>query len=323
MIWLGCLAACSAPEPSLISGNTMGTTYSVTIVDDIEKNSVQSEIEVKLEHINSLMSTYIEDSEISRFNRHNSEEPFEVSPEVIEVLEMALEISEMSGGKFDVTIGPLVNLWGFGPVEGLQEVPSSIEIEEALARVGMNNLEIAEHSLSKKGDIYVDFSAIAKGYGVDQIAQLLEDRGIENYLVEIGGELRARGLNRRGQRWRIAVEKPALLNRVPYKVLEVKNMSMATSGDYRNYFEADGQHFSHTIDPDTGYPVRHNVVSVTVLHPQAAYADGLATAINVLGADAGLEMAEKHNLAVLVILNSEAGLIERYSSEFSQYMNKP
>jgi thiamine biosynthesis lipoprotein len=201
-------------------------------------------------------------------------------------------------------------------------VPSTDEIEKALSRVGMNKLSLQGNQLTKLNDTYVDLSAIAKGFGVDEIAALLDKRALRNYLVEIGGELRARGNNDRGQLWRIAVEKPDVTQRSPFKAVNVQDQAMATSGDYRNYFEIDGHRYSHTLDPTTGYPVDHNVVSVTVVSGQTAMADGLATAINVMGADAGLAMAEQHDLAVLVIIKTRDGFVERYSSAFAASVQK-
>jgi thiamine biosynthesis lipoprotein len=303
----------------------MGTTYSVKIVTDVsslDKERIASEIQARLDEINGLMSTYLPDSELSRFNRAEVGVPFELSEEMRQVLEMAYQINLMSSGKFDVTVGPLVNLWGFGPDPGYQVVPPVSEIENALARVGMNNLSLKGNRLTKLKDTYVDLSAIAKGFGVDEIAALLDQRKLKDYLVEIGGELRARGLNDRGQLWRIAVEKPDVNQRTPFKAVNVRDQAMATSGDYRNYFEIDGQRYSHTLDPTTGYPIDHSVASVTVMAARTAMADGLATAIHVMGAQAGLAMAEQHNLAVLVIIKTDDGFAERYSSTFEASLQK-
>ena len=185
----------------------------------------------------------------------------------------------------------------------------------------MQYLQISSEMVNKTEAVYVDLSAIAKGYGVDAIAQLLNTKGIENYLVEIGGELRASGVNDKGRYWRIAIEKPDVLQRTPYKALELKNSAMATSGDYRNYFEVDGNRYSHTISPISGRPIVHNVASVTVIDPSTAMADGYATAINVMGVDAGMKMSEKLNLAVLMIIKTENGFEERYSSQYKVLFN--
>ena len=320
------LAGCSDSSTSLITGNTMGTTYSVKIVTQDEnppdEEALKEEIDRRLLRINNLMSTYLSDSELSRFNQSPVGERFEISAETEEVLRMAREIHKMSGGKFDVTVGPLVNLWGFGPEPGNRKVPSEADIESTKARVGMDKLLLDDGGLTKEVNIYLDLSAIAKGFGVDELTRLLDERGYENYLVEIGGELRAHGKNERHLPWRIAVEKPDSLQRTPFQAIEVTNMAMATSGDYRNYFEVDGKRYSHTINPLTGFPIDHNVASVTVLSTQTAMADGLATAIIVMGADAGLSMAEEYNLAVLLILKHPDGFVERYTSAFEPYMSQ-
>ena len=228
----------------------------------------------------------------------------------------------MSGGKFDVTVGPLVNLWGFGPVPGEQTVPALIDIQRTLARVGMDKLELDATGITKHADLYVDLSAIAKGFAVDELADLLIDQGIGDYLIEIGGELRASGKNARGRPWRIAIELPDVSRRMPYKAIDITDMAMATSGDYRNYFAVDGKRYSHTIDPHSGFPINNSVASVTVLAKSTAMADGLATAINVMGVDAGLAMAERHKLPVLVIIKSEDKFVERYTSAFEPYTSE-
>ena len=316
------LTACSPKAPTFLAGATMGTTYSVKISDSIEDSEdLQNQIDAQLQRINDLMSTYIPDSELSKFNQSEIDIPFPLSRENAEVFAMAKKIHEESNGQFDVTIGPLVNLWGFGPNKTDMLVPSNEEIEAAKSRVGMQYLQISSEMVNKTEAVYVDLSAIAKGYGVDAIAQLLNTKGIENYLVEIGGELRASGVNDKGRYWRIAIEKPDVLQRIPYKTLELKNSAMATSGDYRNYFEIDGNRYSHTISPISGRPIIHNVASVTVIDPSTAMADGYATAINVMGVDAGMNMSEKLNLAVLIIIKTENGFEERYSSQYKALIN--
>ncbi|MFT5209148.1 MAG: thiamine biosynthesis lipoprotein [Flavobacterium sp.] len=316
------LTACSPQSPTLLTGSTMGTTYSIKISDAIEDTEVlQNQIDALLLRINNLMSTYISDSELSKFNQSEMDIPFSLSTENVEVFAMAEKIHEQSKGQFDVTIGPLVNLWGFGPKKTEMLVPGNEEIETAKNSVGMQYLQISSDRVSKTKAVYVDLSAIAKGYGVDMIAELLNRKGIENYLVEIGGELRAKGVNDQGRYWRIAIEKPDVMQRIPYKSLELKNLGMATSGDYRNYFEVDGSRYSHTISPISGRPITHNVASVTVIDPSTAMADGYATAINVMGVDAGMKMSEELNLAVLMIIKTENGFEERYSSQYKVLIN--
>ena len=288
----------------------------------LDKTKIGSEIEAELKRINSLMSTYDENSELSQFNRFQGKGLFPVSPETLEVLRLSGSVHDHSDGAFDVTVGPLVNLWGFGPGPSRDSIPADEEIEAARHRTGFGLLQIDDDGLRKDSDLYLDLSAIAKGYAVDRVALILEAGDIRNYLVEIGGELRARGQNDRGNPWTIAVEKPNSLSRSIFRTIPLRDMSMATSGDYRNYFEVDGKRYSHTIDPRTGRPITHNVASVTVLAASAAVADGYATAINVLGVEKGLSLARQLDLAVLVLVKQEDGFIERSSPALDDYLDQ-
>jgi len=315
------LGGCDQAQQVAIFGNTMGTTYSIKVISaDIDQANLSAEIETRLREINGLMSTYMPDSELSRFNQSPTNEWFAVSAETIEVLEMAADIYRLSDGSFDVTVGPLVNLWGFGPNPKPDQVPGAKQVTETLETIGFEHLQIRADALRKDVDLYVDLSAIAKGYAVDQLAELLDGHGIQHYLVEIGGELRSKGANAQEEPWRVAVELPESNQRMPYRIVELMDMGMATSGDYRNYFERNGVRYSHTIDPATGYPIHHNLASVTVLAPSAALADGLATAINVMGADRGLALAEAQGLAVFVILKQDTGFEAQYSTAFGPYL---
>ncbi|MCZ6502833.1 MAG: FAD:protein FMN transferase [Gammaproteobacteria bacterium] len=323
LLLLPILFACERESLFVISGPTMGTSYTVKIVgEDLDRGKLRSQIEVELQRINGLMSTFDENSELSKFNRFPVSSPFTVSAAILEVLMLSSEIFDHSGGAFDVTVGPLVNLWGFGPEPSRDTVPGDEEIEAAKQRTGFALLQIQDGRLLKKRNIYVDLSAIAKGYAVDQLALILQKEDVTNYLIEIGGELKASGRNDQGNPWTIAVEVPDNLNRSVFRTLELRNISMATSGDYRNYFEVDGERYSHTIDPRTGRPITHNVASVTVLDPSAAIADGYATAINVLGVEEGLNLAQAQNLAVLVIIKTEDGFKERTSLALDVYLNE-
>jgi FAD:protein FMN transferase len=315
------LGSCDQSRQVVISGNTMGTTYTVKIIAvGVDEEHLKTEVETRLQQINNLMSTYIPESELSRFNLSPAGEWFHASPETLSVLRMAADIYQLSEGSFDVTVGPLVNLWGFGPNPGPDQVPAAGLIAETLAGIGFRHLQISEDALRKNVSLYVDLSAIAKGYAVDELARLLESHDLQHYLVEIGGELRGKGINAQGKPWRVAVELPASHQRMPFRVVELDGMAMATSGDYRNYFEREGVRYSHTIDPATGYPITHNLASVTVLASSTALADGLATAINVMGAERGLALAEAQALAVFVILKQENGFEARYSTAFAPYL---
>lgn len=312
------LVACSQPEsPLVLNGSTMGTTWSARIVGEVDEAALQSAIEAELLAVNAAMSTYLPDSEISRFNRAPVGEWFPVSAPMVETTRLAARLFEDSGGKLDVTVGPLVNLWGFGPTPTDDQVaPPADEIAAARARVGMEHVGIRDDALRRRSDIYLDLSSIAKGYGVDRMAAIVEAAGASDYLVEIGGELRGRGVNERGTPWRIAIERPDIGSRAPFETVPLSDMAIATSGDYRNYHEIDGERYSHLIDPTTGRPIRNRVASVTVLAPTCAEADGYATAISIMGADAGLAMAEAKELPVFVIIKGDDGFETRYTTPF-------
>jgi len=241
---------------------------------------------------------------------------------LFEVLKTAQNISEISQGAFDISIAPLVNLWGFGPDEITYTVPEASKIKQQLNQIGYQHLLLSDEADKIKKmipSLILDLSALAKGYAVDQVALLLEKSNISSYLVEIGGEIRLKGKNINEQLWRIAIEKPVSDNRVIQKVLPISDIAMATSGDYRNYFEKNGIRFSHTIDPRTGYPVTHKLASVTILSENTMEADALATAIMVLGPDDGYQLAEKKQIAALFLIKKGAGYEEKSTSEFINY----
>jgi thiamine biosynthesis lipoprotein len=239
---------------------------------------------------------------------------------VIRVFLLAQEVSEASGGAFDVTVGPIVNTWGFGPVKQARP-PTDAEIAAARADVGYRLLAIdaAAGTIAKaRPDMYADLSAIAKGFGVDQVARALDARGIGRYMVEVGGEVRVRGTNAAGVPWQVGIERPDETVQRAQLVVPMANVSMATSGDYRNYFEKDGRRFSHEIDPTTGHPIRHRLASVTVLAPECAFADAYATALLVLGPERGYALALKKGLAAYFIeRRPEGGFAERQTPAFA------
>jgi thiamine biosynthesis lipoprotein len=314
------LAACGPVEPILITGNTMGTTYSVKVIDEVDAVGLTEKIEERLVEVNELMSTYLPNSEISRINQLPVGELLPVSPENLRMLKVARLLYQQSEGKFDITLGPLVRLWGFGPDPIKTVVPESADIAAALGMLGLESIEIIDGRLRKTQPVELDFSAIAKGYGVDELARLVSESGAQNYLVEIGGELRASGRNQNGALWRIGIEKPDAGIRSALTAIPLNNLAMATSGDYRNYFEADGVRYSHTIDPTTGYPITHNVVSVTVLAETTTLADGYATAIDVMGVEAGMALANRQNLPIFVILRNGSEFTTQSSVAFDKYM---
>ncbi len=310
-----------------ISGPTMGTTFQVKIVQNnitLDIDVLEREINTRLEEVNRQMSTYQDNSEITQFNRSRSTDWFAVSSDFAYVLHVAREISTWSDGAFDVTIGPLVNLWGFGPNAIPERVPPPDSIQAAKTLIGYKKIrvDLSAPAIKKESpEIYCDLSAIAKGFGVDRIASYLDSLGINHYFIEIGGELRTKGHNHLGQLWRIGIASPAGQGELQ-KALALNNLSMATSGDYHNYFERDGVRYSHTIDPRTGRSITHTLASVSVLHKSCAYADGLATAINVMGPETGFAFAEKHNLAVFMIVRQGDGFVEKMTFGFEKMLRE-
>ena len=313
-------------QPVLLQGKTMGTTFSVKLFptrDELTQLSLFEMVNDELIRINQLMSTYIPDSELSRLNQAKAGQAFTLSPDNVEVLTEAMRLNEISAGAFDVTVGPLVNLWGFGPQGRVTKQPEASLIEESRAWVGADKIQLQGSVAVKSHDkTYIDFSSIAKGYAVDRVAELLEQQGITSYLVEVGGEMRLKGLKPDGKAWTVAVEKPVSNRREVQLIFSPGDMGMATSGDYRNYFEENGIRYSHSIDPVTAKPITHKLASVTILHKSAATADALATAINVMGPVKGIEFAEKHQIAAYMIVKTDDGFAEVLSSQFEELIDK-
>jgi thiamine biosynthesis lipoprotein len=301
----------------------MGTLYNIKIAElprGTTRQELASYIEAELDRINDQMSTYRPESEISRFNRHEAEHWLEVSPETAQVVHEALLMSEVTGGAFDITVAPLVNLWSFGPENRDQRVPTDQEIRTAMTRVGYRHVQvrISPPALRKlKDDIQINLAAIAKGFGVDQIAGLLERTGISGYIVEIGGEIRAHGSKPGGSSWTVGIETPTESRFGIQEALPLNNGALATSGDYRNFFKADGKRYSHTIDPRTGRPVEHDLASVTVIADNCMKADAWATALMVLGPEKGYQFAKGQGLAALFLIRSGEGFVRRATPAFN------
>ncbi len=323
-------AGCSflGPELQAAQGQIMGTWYHVKWSDedlDASVENVSQGILAELQEVDLLMSTYKPESELSRFNQSEPDIWFPLSRPTSEVFEIARHVSEKSGGAFDVTVGKLVNMWGFGPQFKPTQVPSDDDISKALSEVGFNVLEldVAGNKVKKRTPVYVDLSAVAKGYAVDKVAIYLESLGIKAYMVEVGGEVRTRGHKPDGSKWRIAVESPVVGERRVQDVLELEDMGMATSGDYRNFYEEGGIRYSHTIDPRTGRPIKHNLASVTVLDPSVGYADAWATAMMVLGEEQGFNVAVQQNMAVLFLVKDGSGFKELATPGFKKLTGMP
>ncbi len=319
------VTGCGPHRPLELAGPTMGTSYSIKIVDppgELHMDRLADQVTRELDNLVALFSTYDPSSELATFNRVRRTDWETVSAALVNVLTEARQVSELTDGAFDVTVGPLVELWGFGPDESGDRIPSDAEIARLRTRVGYTGLELraSPPALRKQDpDIHVDLSAIAKGYAVDRLALLLESHGISNYLVEIGGELRGRGHNGAGEPWRIGIEQPVTGARNVHAIIAIDSTGVATSGDYRNYFETQGQRYSHTIDPRTGRPVTHALASVTVISPLTMRADALATALMVLGPEEGYALADREGLAALFIVRTADGLVDRQTTAFARH----
>ncbi|MEZ8823466.1 FAD:protein FMN transferase [Vibrio amylolyticus] len=319
------LTGCDKPvEQVHITGPTMGTTYNIKYINSdslLDSGEIQVEVDRLLEQVNDQMSTYRKDSELSRFNQYTGNEAFEVSADTALVVQEAIRLNKLTLGALDVTVGPLVNLWGFGPEARPETIPSDEELQERKAMIGIHHLSTTATSISKTlPSLYVDLSTIAKGWGVDVVAEYMNAIGAENYMVEIGGEMRLKGHNREGVRWRIAIEKPSVDERAIQLVVEPGDMAIATSGDYRNYYERDSIRYSHIINPTTGKPMDNKVVSVTVIDSSSMTADGLATGLMVLGEELGMDVAEEHNIPTYMIVKTDTGFEEFTSSAFESYL---
>ncbi|MCR9104769.1 MAG: FAD:protein FMN transferase [Gammaproteobacteria bacterium] len=305
----------------------MGTTWQVTylpVAGAPERTAVEQLIVAQLDAVNESMSTYREDSEISRFSTAPVGVPLSVSQGFLEVLQAALAVGERSQGAYDVTLAPLVELWGFGPAEPLDEPPAHQRIVDVLAQTGQAALQVDRSALTvtKLAPRSLDFSSLAKGYAVDRVALALEAAGIGRYLVEVGGEMRVAGLSHRDDLWRVAIEQPDAASRSVARTIELTDAAIATSGDYRNFVEFNGQRYSHSIDPRTGYPVLHDLVSVTVVHPSAMLADAWATALLVLGAQEAGQVARRHHLAAYFIRRQGEALQHTFTEDFSRYIGE-
>lgn len=326
-VLVGVLPGCRpAPDYVTLEGSTMGTYYRITARCPGTPGSVlAAAAEETLAQVNAQMSTYDEHSELSRFNQGPVGVWLPASTELRTVIRTAQEISALSDGAFDVTVGPLVNLWGFGPDGTISRSPQPEAVEEARQRVGSRFLELDDDTgaLRKTRALYVDLSAIAKGYGVDRLVERLDAMGCPDQLVDVGGEVAGRGHNPAGRSWQIGIEVPDPESfGTVQKIVPLGDMAVATSGDYRNFLDLeDGRRISHTVDPHTGSPVFHDLASVTVLHDSAMWADGLATALNVLGPEAGPALAERHQLPAIFLIRRAEGFEERYTAAMRNYLD--
>ncbi|MDD7805017.1 MAG: FAD:protein FMN transferase [Endozoicomonas sp. (ex Botrylloides leachii)] len=339
------------PREKKFEGKTMGTTYHVSYIYPLFSNSVadtSKKVYDSLHDVDLRMSTYRENSELMRFNRAPLNKPIKLSPAIVAVVKESQAVSALSGGAYDVTVGPLVNLWGFGPKDQDPkasnkhdkhdvrapefidwmlnhypvQVPSKAAIEKARDRVGYRYViaNTENNTLTRTRPVFVDLSSIAKGYGVDQAARTLDDLGIDSYLVEVGGEVRSRGKKADGSPWRVAINKPDLSGGRPEAIVELGNKGMATSGDYLNFFELNGKRYSHEINPVTGMPVMNRLAEVAVIRDTVTEADALATMFMVFGDKKGLAFANKHGIAAYFTYHDGHGFKSVASDAFKPYL---
>ena len=325
-----CMLACTAlfltgfdaSSAGVISGQTMGTSYRIVLADPLpatKLSAIQADVDQALNQLEDQMSTWRPDSELSRFNSSSSTDWFPVSRDTAFVVSEAKRIWKISDGAFDPTVAPLIKLWHFAEAPGKQTLPSDSEVEQARSAVGFEEIDVRLEPpalLKKRPELQLNLSAIAKGYAVDLISKLLTEQVASGHLVEIGGEMRSFRRKTDGSSWTAGIETPDALPRQIHAALRLDDRSLATSGDYRNYFEVDGRRYSHTIDPTTGRPVTHNLTSVSVLAEDCLTADALATAIEVLGPERGLKLAERENLAIYFIMRNDHGFEVRASESF-------
>jgi len=324
------LAACNDNEtrPQIdLEGKTMGTFYSVKISGEIEQNKqqLQQEIDALLEQANDDISTYRPNSVLSRFNQNHSSEPQPIPRGMADIILMAQRIGRDTNGAMDITVGPLVNLWGFGPDKRAVKAPQQQQIDAAKRNTGLQHLKLLSDNrgewLQKDlPQMYVDLSTLGEGYGVDQLVRLMARKGITNYLVSVGGAVSSRGVNGQGKPWRVAIQKPTDRENAVQAMVDLQGYGISTSGSYRNYFEQDGQRYSHVIDPTTGRPINHRLVSATVIAPTALEADGWDTGLMVLGTEKALKLAEEQGLAVYLISKTDDGFSAVMTPQFKAFL---
>lgn len=321
------LSSCQDTEKSVhLKGATMGTHYNVKFYSAHWDESLQTDVDSLLKGINQQMSTYIKTSEISYFNQFNRLGWLKISPEFFNVTKYALELAERTQGKYDPTIGPLVNLWGFGP-KGERKVPKDEDVKKALLIVGHDKVLMNDKTFEikkKVPGVYLDLSSLAKGHGVDAVAEFLTSKGIKSYMVEIGGEVRTSGEKPDHHKWSIAIEAPnPKIHGGPYqKVIKLNGTSMATSGNYRNFFESEHKRYSHTIDTLTGRPVIHRLASVSVIDASCMKADALATALMAMGPDKGFKFAKLNKIPAYFVYGKDSQSDRKFVTKETQEFSK-
>ncbi len=317
------LTACSQPDPiQRISGPAQGSTFTVSFwtEQDLDKNHLEMQIKEELERIDLLMSNYRPDSVIEAFNAQQTQQPVEVGPELVQLVEIARQVSAHSEGCYDLTVKPYFELWGFRGDKLTK--PSAEQIQALKQTIGLDKVSSKDSSLTKLNpSLRVDVSSIAQGYTVGQLAKILDKAGIENYLVEVGGELVSKGKKPEAKAWRVAIEKPLPDSQKLQKIISVQQdepLSIMTSGTYRHFYDQDGVRYSHVLDARTGSPVSHNTVSTTILIPDPTWGDAWSTAFLCIGSEQGLKLADKLKLPVLFIDQQGNDFIEKPSQALTE-----
>ncbi|MCP1500811.1 thiamine biosynthesis lipoprotein [Pseudomonas migulae] len=322
VVLAGVLAGCGNGDSlERFDGPTMGSRYSIQYVRHSSTpgpKAVQAEVENILAEVDRQFSTYRSDSDTARFNALPAGRCQKMPAPVLELVRVGERLSEQSEGSYDLTVEPLLNIWGFGPQAREEKVPTAQALAEVRQRVGYQHLRIDGDQLCKDAAVEVDFNSIAAGYAVDTIAARLEAMGIHNYLAEATGELKAAGKKLDGSSWKIALEEPRDDQQVAQRIINVDGYGVSTSGDYRNYFQQDGRRYSHTLDARTGAPVLHALASVTVIHPSALMADGLSTLLLILGPERGWDYAQTHNIGAFFVIRADTGFVTRTNQAFER-----
>ena len=327
----GCDSATTPATPAstatVLDGKTMGTFWRVSVigVDEAKAQALRAKVQAQLDADDRLLSTWKNDSALMRFNHAADTRPWPVSEAMADIVTLSLRIGAKTHGAMDITVGPLVNLWGFGPDKQPVATPDAQAIAAAKARTGLQHLQVINQSgrqfLQKDiPDLFVDLSTVGEGYAADHLARLMEQEGISRYLVSVGGALVSRGMNGEGKPWRVAIQKPTDRENAVQAIVDINGHGISTSGSYRNYYELDGKRISHVIDPQTGQPITHKLVSVTVIAPTALEADGWDTGLMVLGPEKAQQVVREQGLAVYMIVKEGEGFKTWMSPQFRTFL---
>ncbi|AGB77436.1 membrane-associated lipoprotein involved in thiamine biosynthesis [Enterobacteriaceae bacterium strain FGI 57] len=331
LLLAGCDNASTPTSPTqtatVLEGKTMGTFWRVSVVDIDKKRAdeLRDKIQTQLDGDDQLLSTWKNDSALMRFNLSSSTAPWPVTEAMADIVTESLRIGQKTQGAMDVTIGPLVNLWGFGPDKQPVSTPTQEQIDAAKAKTGLQHLTVIntagrQYLQKDLPELYVDLSTVGEGYAADHLARLMGQEGISRYLVSVGGALSSRGMNAEGRPWRVAIQKPTDKENAVQAIVDINGHGISTSGSYRNYYELDGQRISHVIDPQTGRPITHKLVSVTVIAPTALEADAWDTGLMVLGPEKAKEVVREQGLAVYMIMKEGDNFTTWMSPQFKAFL---